>query len=190
LLVIDPANTSFRQSTEKVARLHEIPYVPSECDHRSELDELASVIYWFQCRVLQIAVQGAEILNVEFHRRRSEFRHVVRPSTVIKIDIFAEGRKIASGKVFDMSLGGIGIVLDRRSNSFCTRCTVRFKLPTERRLFELPCDVTHRRSNNDSLFWGLSFTDIDDPSREGEHISLWQFLVELHRKSRPLSSLS
>ena len=123
-----------------------------------------------------------------YRRQPNQFRQLLPFPLVIKVQIIVDGRKVGNGRIYDLSLGGLGVLLDRRSNSAYSKCIARFKLPGERRLLELPCDVVHRQVNANGLLWGLVFTDVDQPFRDGERFALWQFLITQHLKNRPFST--
>ena len=71
------------------------------------------------------------LMNLAIERRRKSFRHKIRPSIVIRVEIFVHGRPIGAGRIADISLGGMGLLLNRWSNSLTRTCTVRFHLPGE-----------------------------------------------------------
>jgi len=115
-------------------------------------------------------------MDADFERRKS-FRHSVKPPTIIRARVELDEGRTIDGKIMDLSMGGLALLLDERTESQCTSCSVRFRLPIAPLVFDLRAEVIHRASSPDGLQWGLDFRDIEDMHKNLEHTVLYRFLV-------------
>jgi hypothetical protein len=108
----------------------------------------------------------------------------VKPPQVIRARIVFDGSQMIDGKIMDLSMGGMALLLNEWTDSQCTSCVVRFRVPIAPLVFELQAEVIHRESGSDGLMWGLRFTDLEDMHKNLEHTVLYRFLVSAYQKQQ------
>jgi len=123
-------------------------------------------------------------MELDDFERRKLFRHSVKPPKIILARVFLEDGEL-DGKIIDLSMGGLAVLLNEWTDSQCTSCAVRFRLPNAPLVFDLNASVIHRESCAEGLVWGLNFTDIENMHKNLEHTVLYRFLVAAFHRQRP-----
>src|SRR5262245_18312544 len=107
-------------------------------------------------------------MGADFERRKM-FWHSVKPTDVVLARIVFDDDRTVDGKIMDLSMGGLALLLNESTDLQDNSCSVRFRLPIAPLVFDLRAEIIHRQSSADGLMWGLRFTDIDDMHKNLEH---------------------
>jgi hypothetical protein len=116
---------------------------------------------------------------------RNDYRHHFAPDDRLRVELSAGGRRVATGQIVNMSLGGIAVDLGDASPRLdaAEAVSAHFAIPHGLRRFALPAAVVHAEATAEGDRLGLHFLPPNDPAtREEREKALMVFLLDEQRR--------